>query len=316
MTNYRRNFVPGGSYFFTVNLADRRLQLLTQYIEPLRAAFRYTRERHPFTVEAAVILPDHLHAIWTLPEGDANFALRWRLIKTEFSRALPQGEQISSSRHSKGERGIWQRRYWEHTLRNEGDFERHAAALEALGVDVVRVALPRDLDGLAALVMPGGESTTMLRLMGANGLRAPLERFVRERPCLGTCAGVILLCAEADGLPAATLGALDVSVERNAYGRQIDSFSAPIESPVVGGSFPGVFIRAPRIRRVAESVDVIARRAGEPVGVRSGRVVGLCFHPELTSDLRFHRWFLTEVAGIALPDAPEAAAEQTREEAA
>ena len=198
----------------------------------------------------------------------------------------------------------------------QGDFERHAAALEALGVDVVRVALPRDLDGLAALVMPGGESTTMLRLMGANGLRAPLERFVRERPCLGTCAGVILLCAEADGLPAATLGALDVSVERNAYGRQIDSFSAPIESPVVGGSFPGVFIRAPRIRRVAESVEVIARRAGEPVGVRSGRVVGLCFHPELTSDLRFHRWFLTEVAGIALPDALEAAAVRTREEAA
>jgi REP-associated tyrosine transposase len=96
-----------------------------QHIEPLRAAFRYTQERHPFSVEAAVILPEHLHAIWTLPEGDADFATRWRLIKTEFSRALPQGERISSSRHIKGERGIWQRRYWEHTLRNEGDFERH-----------------------------------------------------------------------------------------------------------------------------------------------------------------------------------------------
>jgi REP element-mobilizing transposase RayT len=87
MTNYRRNFVPGGSYFVTVNLADRRLQLLTEHFELLRAAFRYTRERHPFTVEATVTLPDHLHAIWTLPDGDANFALRWRLIKTEFSRA-------------------------------------------------------------------------------------------------------------------------------------------------------------------------------------------------------------------------------------
>jgi REP-associated tyrosine transposase len=125
MTNYRRNFVPGGSYFFTVNLADRRLQLLTQHIEPLRAAFRYIQERHPFTVEAAVILPDHLHAVWTLPDGDADFATRWRLIKTEFSRALPSDERISASRQSKGERGIWQRRYWEHTLRNEGDFERH-----------------------------------------------------------------------------------------------------------------------------------------------------------------------------------------------
>ena len=126
MTEYRRNFVPGGSYFFTVNLADRRLQLLTQQIEPLRAAFRYTQQRHPFTVEAAVILPEHLHVIWTLPDGDADFALRWRLIKTEFSRALPKGEQISSSRNGKNERGIWQRRYWEHKIRDEGDFERHA----------------------------------------------------------------------------------------------------------------------------------------------------------------------------------------------
>ncbi len=125
MTNYRRYFVPGGSYFFTVNLADRRLRLLTNHIEPLRAAFRYARNRHPFTVEATVVLPDHLHAIWTLPEGDADFALRWRLIKSTFSRALPQGEQVSISRSGRGERGIRQRRYWEHTLRDEGDFSRH-----------------------------------------------------------------------------------------------------------------------------------------------------------------------------------------------
>ena len=189
----------------------------------------------------------------------------------------------------------------------QGDFERHGASLEALGVEVARVALPRDLDGLAALVMPGGESTTMLRLMAANGLRVPLAAFVRERPVLGTCAGVILLGAEADGLPAPPLGALDVSVARNAYGRQIDSVHAPLDCPVVGGSFPGVFIRAPRILRVGPSVEVVARRpAGgaapdEPVGVRSGRAVGLCFHPELTTDLRFHRWFLTEVAGLTLP---------------
>jgi 5'-phosphate synthase pdxT subunit len=204
----------------------------------------------------------------------------------------------------------------------QGDFERHTAALESLGVEVVRVALPRDLERLDAIVLPGGESTTMLRLMSANGLREPLAAFVRERPALGTCAGVILLGTEADGLPAPTLGALDVSVERNAYGRQIDSFSEAVECPALGGTFPGVFIRAPRIRRVAETVDVIARRAGgsgagEPVGVRSGRVVGLCFHPELTSDLRFHRWFLTEVAGLALPaaEAGEPAA-RPREEAA
>jgi putative transposase len=125
MTNYRRNFLPGGSYFFTVNLADRRSGLLTAHIELLRAAFRYARERHPFSIEASVVLPDHLHAVWTLPDGNADFALRWRLIKTAFSRGLAPIEPVSNSRSSKGERGIWQRRYWEHTLRDENDFAKH-----------------------------------------------------------------------------------------------------------------------------------------------------------------------------------------------
>jgi len=125
MTNYRRNFIPGGSHFFTVNLADRHSHLLTENIGLLRAAFRYTHERHPFTIEAIVVLPDHLHAIWTLPERDYDFALRWRLIKSAFPRELPAGERISESRAAKGERGIWQRRYWEHTLRDEADFTRH-----------------------------------------------------------------------------------------------------------------------------------------------------------------------------------------------
>jgi REP-associated tyrosine transposase len=125
LTNYRRNFVSGGSYFFTVNLADRRSRLLTENIELLRAAFRYARNRHRFTIEAIVILPDHLHAVWTLPDDDANFSLRWRLVKAAFSRGLPGGERVSASRISKGERGIWQRRYWEHTIRDEGDFARH-----------------------------------------------------------------------------------------------------------------------------------------------------------------------------------------------
>jgi putative transposase len=125
MTNYRRNFVPGGSFFFTVNLAERRLRVLTDRIDELRAAFRVTNATHPFATEAIVVLPDHLHAIWTLPEDDHDFATRWRLIKSTFSRALPTGERISESRRSKGERGIWQRRYWEHTLRDERDFARH-----------------------------------------------------------------------------------------------------------------------------------------------------------------------------------------------
>lgn len=127
MTSYRRNFVAGGSFFFTVNLAERRLRLLVDHIDTLRSAFRATRTTHPFTIEAIVVLPDHLHAIWTLPEGDRDFAPRWRLIKSAFSRALPTGERISQSRRSKGERGIWQRRYWERTLRNESDYVRHRA---------------------------------------------------------------------------------------------------------------------------------------------------------------------------------------------
>lgn len=125
MTNYRRNFLSGGSYFFTVNLAERRRRLLTENIDLLRRAFRDVRRRHPFNLQAIVVLPDHLHAVWTLPEGDSDFALRWRLIKTIFSHSLPARERVSASRAGKGERGLWQRRYWEHTLRDETDLARH-----------------------------------------------------------------------------------------------------------------------------------------------------------------------------------------------
>jgi len=125
MTRYRRAFVAGGSYFFTVNLADRRSALLIRHIDLLRRAFRDTRQRHPFSIEAIVILPDRLHAIWTLPNGDADFPLRWRLVKSAFSRGISSGEPVSSSRSRKRERGIWQRRYWEHAIRDVNDFERH-----------------------------------------------------------------------------------------------------------------------------------------------------------------------------------------------
>jgi 5'-phosphate synthase pdxT subunit len=192
----------------------------------------------------------------------------------------------------------------------QGDFARHAASLEACGVVPVRVTLPRDLAGIEALVLPGGESTTMTRLLEATGLRLPVAAFVRERPVLGTCAGLILLARGAERLPAPPLAVLDAEVSRNAYGRQIDSFSEPVDAPVLGDPFPAVFIRAPRIIRVGEGVEVIARRSsrsgapGEPVGVRQGRIVGLCFHPELTNDLRIHRWFLGEVASLAIATGP------------
>jgi 5'-phosphate synthase pdxT subunit len=187
----------------------------------------------------------------------------------------------------------------------QGDFARHGAALAALGAEPVRVTLPEHLAGVAAMILPGGESTTMLRLLETTGLRAPLEAFVRDHPVLGTCAGLVLLAKEGGALPAPTLGRLDVSVERNGYGRQIDSFRCALEVPALGAPFDAVFIRAPRIRRVGDGVAVVARAAdGEPVAVRAGHAAGLAFHPELTPDLRFHRWFLAEVAGLALPAAP------------
>ncbi len=122
---YRRAGIPGASYFFTVNLADRCRTLLVDYANVLRAVFQEVRSRHPFQIDAIVILPDHLHAIWTLPVYDKDFSTRWMLIKSGFSRRLPTGESRNKSRAGKGERGIWQRRFWEHLLRDENDYEKH-----------------------------------------------------------------------------------------------------------------------------------------------------------------------------------------------
>ncbi len=122
---YRRSVSAGGTWFFTVNLADRREDYLTRHIDVLRQAVRQTRSRHPFEIIAMVVLPDHLHAIWTLPPGDADYPLRWALIKSAFSRSLPKTESIRDSRLAKRERGIWQRRYWEHQIRDEADLQAH-----------------------------------------------------------------------------------------------------------------------------------------------------------------------------------------------
>ena len=125
MPNYRRAFVPGGCWFFTVNLLDRRRRLLTDHIDALREAMRRTQRRHPFTIDAMVVLPDHIHTVWTLPEGEADFSLRWRLIKIEFAKAVPKTEARSNVRVARGERAIWQRRFWEHLIRDDEDFRRH-----------------------------------------------------------------------------------------------------------------------------------------------------------------------------------------------
>ena len=125
MPNYRRAFVPGGCWFFTLNLLDRRQRLLVEHIDVLRSAVAATMRRFPFEIDAFVVMPDHLHAVWTLPPEDADFSTRLRLIKNRFARALPKTEYLNAARIANGERGVWQRRFWEHLIRDEDDYARH-----------------------------------------------------------------------------------------------------------------------------------------------------------------------------------------------
>lgn len=122
---YRRANVPGACYFFTVNLAQRKSRLLVEHVDLLRSLVRRVQLAHPFVIDALVVMPDHLHCLWTLPESDDDFSTRWGLIKAGFSRQCVAMERVSTSRKSKGERGIWQRRFWEHLIRDDLDFERH-----------------------------------------------------------------------------------------------------------------------------------------------------------------------------------------------
>jgi len=125
MSRYRRAHVPGATYFFTVNLLNRRSDLLVRHIDLLRETVRATRSRHPFHIDAWVVLPDHMHCVWTLPDGAADFALRWKVIKFAFARRLPKTEVLTATQRSRGERGIWQRRYWEHLIQDERDYRHH-----------------------------------------------------------------------------------------------------------------------------------------------------------------------------------------------
>jgi putative transposase len=123
--NYRRKRVAGGTYFFTVNLLNRDADLLTAHIDDLRNAVRTTREKHPFHIDAWVVLPEHMHCIWTLPEGDADYSKRWQMLKKHFSKALPKTEYRSETRIKNNERGVWQRRFWDHTIRDDVDYAQH-----------------------------------------------------------------------------------------------------------------------------------------------------------------------------------------------
>lgn len=182
----------------------------------------------------------------------------------------------------------------------QGAFREHREVLEALGIHAVEVRTPDHLAGIDALLLPGGESTTMSRLLVTSGLRGPLlDRLGEGLPVLGTCAGLILVAGEVlDGRPdQEPLAAIDLTVRRNAYGRQRDSFEADlVVTGLAGGTFPGVFIRAPAIERVGPGVEVLAEHDDRPVLVRQGAVWVSTFHPEIAGDLRIHQAFLQEVA--------------------
>ncbi len=175
----------------------------------------------------------------------------------------------------------------------QGDVREHLRALERLGVKVVPILKPAHLEGVKGLVFPGGESTAIWRLLKWSGLVEPIEELYREGlPLFGTCAGMILLAKEIVNWPERFFGFIDIAVERNASGRQVDSFETELEVKGVG-RVPAVFIRAPYIRRVGPGVEVLAEYEGNPVMAREGNVIVASFHPELTEDLRVYDLFLT-----------------------
>ena len=177
----------------------------------------------------------------------------------------------------------------------QGAYDIHAKRLAELGATSRLVRTPEELDGLDGLVIPGGESTTFLKHLERAGFYEVLDEFVRTKPTFGTCAGCILLAKEVKNPPQRSFGVLDVAVERNAYGRQNDSAILNAETKLPGGPMEMVFIRAPRISRIGEGIEVLARRGDDPALVRKGSLLAATFHPELSNDTRVHQLFLDMV---------------------
>jgi 5'-phosphate synthase pdxT subunit len=187
----------------------------------------------------------------------------------------------------------------------QGDFDAHRRRLEELGANVVLVKKPEQLDPIDGLVIPGGESGTFLKLLGEEGFEK-LKRFVRLKPTFGTCAGAILLATDVENPKQAGLGAIDIAIRRNAYGRQVDSSIRqgellPSSLIAKGSPLEMVFIRAPKIERVGAGVEIIATEGSDPVAVRQGSAMAATFHPELSGDKRIHQAFLDmiDTRGVA-----------------
>ncbi|HEU4391374.1 MAG TPA: pyridoxal 5'-phosphate synthase glutaminase subunit PdxT [Blastocatellia bacterium] len=183
----------------------------------------------------------------------------------------------------------------------QGDFAAHARMLGRLGAEAVEVRDAASLESVEALVIPGGESSTMLKLITDESLTNPITDFARSgRPVFGTCAGAILLARRVRNPEQPSLNLIDIDVARNAYGRQVDSFVAAVDTELDGGPLEAVFIRAPRITGVGPGVEVLASHRGEPVLVRSGSIMAGTFHPELTDDTRVHRLLVEQVRGVTI----------------
>jgi len=174
----------------------------------------------------------------------------------------------------------------------QGDYEAHKTRLEELGAKVVLVRKPEQLDSVDALVVPGGESSTMLKFLERDNFFEKLRDFVRSKPTFGTCAGAILLAKTVGNPTQKSLGAVDMHVRRNAYGRQLDSAIREAETTLAGGPMEMVFIRAPKIENIGKDVKVLAKVGDEPVLVRQGKTMAATFHPELSADKRVHAAFL------------------------
>ncbi len=173
----------------------------------------------------------------------------------------------------------------------QGDFDAHRRRLEELGAEVALVRRPEQFDEIDGLVIPGGESTTFLKLLGVETFRK-LSAFVHSKPTFGTCAGAIMLAKEVENPRQQGLNAIDITIRRNAYGRQIDSTIVEAATALGGAPLEMVFIRAPQIERVGEGVEVLAQRGDDPVLIRQGSVMAATFHPELSDDTRVHEEFL------------------------
>lgn len=177
----------------------------------------------------------------------------------------------------------------------QGDFSKHAETLRSLGCEVQEVRKPEDLEQCEGLIIPGGESTVMVRQLDFIKMRQPLLEFAEQKPIFGTCAGMILMSQQVQSFPLQTLKLLDIEVARNAFGRQVESFQTFISLEIKPDhcvEFPAFFIRAPRIKRLGKEVQVLASWEGEPVLVRQGHYLGATFHPELTADPRIHHYFI------------------------